>query len=164
MRIRRHHGGRHHITKHKTHTKKGHGGGSGGSTSHVLTGAAIVNALNNDPTALASLANEIAGNLLSGGFAATIIAAIEAVIGSTQNTAAGRLLAGTVSTHAGALQLNGASQPTIAMVFVNGAATAAACYVPTHLRATLATGQDVFVLPINGNMDDLQIFSIRNVF
>lgn len=127
-----------------------------------MSAAQILSVLESDPAAFSQLVQDIASALFSSGFSAEIIDAIEAITGT--GIKAGTLLAGTVSTLAGALQLNGSSQPVIAMVFLNGAATASACYVPTHIRASLATGQDVFVEPINGNLNDLQIFSIRNVF
>lgn len=134
------------------------------TTTSVGSGGAIVNALHNDPAALATLVQDIASALFSSGFSQEIILAIEAVVGSAQASGAGRLIAGTVSNLAGALQLNGSSQPIIAMVFLNGAATAVPVYVPTHIRATIATSQEVWVMPVNGRMDDLMIFSIRNVF
>ncbi len=163
MRIRIHKGHgttTHHTRKTATH-HKGTKAKSGGSTSS-LTASEIISRLENDPQAFSQLVQDIASALFSSGFSAEIIDAIEAITGSGLRP--GTLLAGTVSTLAGALQLNGSNLPVIAMVFLNGSATASACYVPTHIRANLATGQDVFVEPINGNMNDLQIFSIRNVF
>lgn len=127
-----------------------------------MTAAEIVSVLERDPAALSQLTNDVSSALFSSGFSAEIITAIESVIQLTPQ--AGIVLAGTVSTLAGALQLNGSGQPVIAMVFLNGSATASACYVPTHIRPTLASGQDVYVGPINGDMSNLQIFSIRNVF
>ncbi len=169
MRIRIHKGHGTHHPKAKTphtpkhHPKKGtHHTGHGSGSSSKMSASEIVSVLENDPHALSQFVQDVASALFSSGFAAEIIAAIEAVTGS--GIQAGLLLAGTVSTLAGALQLNGSSQPVIAMVFLNGAATASACYVPTHIRANLATGQDVYCEPINGDMSNLQIHSIRNLF
>lgn len=174
LKVKHHHTGKkHHIgTKHghkghKSHTAHHHTGTgrqTGNRATTGLTGQAILSALHGDASALAALSADVASVLFSGGFAAEIIAAIEAVVGSSQTAGPGRKIAGTISTGTGALELNGSSQAYIAMVFLNGAATAVACYVPTHIRSQIATGQEVWVEPMNGSMNDLMIVALRNIF
>ncbi len=148
----------------KQQAKRKGSGAKENAGSRAMSGGAILSALQNDSTALAALTQEIGGNLLTSGFAIEIISAISAAINSGQAGGAGRLLAGAISSAAGALLLNGSSQAYEAMVYLNGSATAVACYVPTHLRATIASGQSVWVQPINGNMSDLVIVLLRNIF
>ncbi len=173
----------HHARKaatHATHTRKAasgskklriHLGKKGGKAKtasrttgghHALGGATVGGAVAGVP--LDQIVQQVESALLSGGFVANIITAIAQVIDGSQSSAAGRLVAGTIATATGALLLNGSSVPIAAMVFLNGAATATSCYVPTHLRASVAAGDEVWVIPINGSFADLQLFSIRNVF
>jgi hypothetical protein len=134
------------------------------SNTGTVTGNAVLAALMNDPNAMSQLMQALAGSLLSSGFTAEIIEAIESIVNTSSATTPGHLVAGTVSTLTGALQLNGSSVPDVAMVFLNGAATAVPCYIPTHIRSQIATGQEVWVMPVNGSYADLMVFSIRNVF
>src|SRR5487761_2293080 len=97
-RIHHHKTGVHH--KSKGHAK--HKGKTVGHKSHAGTGAvtgnAVLAALINDPAAMKQLTDAMASNLFSSGFTEEIVNAIEAVVQTTQGSAAGRKLAGQVST------------------------------------------------------------------
>jgi hypothetical protein len=113
------------------------------------------------PSAEDQLVDSVASRLLSGGFAAEIIAAIEAVLQSQRDDDPGRLLPGVVSNLAGAIQAAGGGEPAQAMVFLNGSSVAVPAVIPTYLLADIAAGQEVWVVSANGRRDDLMIHSIR---
>lgn len=134
-----------------------------GARTAIPPGNHLVGAITSDPRALAQLGDALIGHL-SVRYSPSIVDAIEQIVTKATAKTAGRVIPGKISTSSGALQLNGSSQAIAAMVFLNGAATAISCYVPTHLRSAIATGQEVWCMPINGNMSDVMILSLRNIF
>jgi hypothetical protein len=136
----------------------------GTSTKKQQSTSCLVATICNDPTALAALADALRGLLLDAPHIAALVDAIEAVNAGKQRNAPGKLYAGTIPNNASNLILNGSSQPITALVSLNGSSTPVSVYVPTHLRASIAIGQAVWVLAVNGAMSDLIVFSIRNIF
>lgn len=161
-----HHASHHHKTHH-SHSKKTHHSATGKkrTSSAVKSGfattAAAAAGIVAKPSATDQLIQQVASALLTGGFAAQIISAVEAVVGTQMSSAPGKLMAGVVSNSAGALQTPTGGEPYQAMVFLNGSAQAVPAVVPTHLIPDISTGAQVWVQAINGRADDLMIHSIR---
>lgn len=123
--------------------------------------AALVQAVLADPAALAALANAIGQHLLDAGLASQVVQIAQSVSAARGEHAPGHLLAGTVSTLAGALQAPSGSTGALAMVYINGASTATACAVPPHVWPDIATGQDVWVQQVNGTSGDYIVVAVR---
>ena len=122
-----------------------------------MNAAALVEALCADPQALAALAQA----LVRAGLADEVHASIDAALAQHRRTEAGRLLAGVVSTQVGAIIAASGGTPAKAMVFLGGSATAVACVIPPHLTASITTGVQVWVEPVNGSMADLLVVAAR---
>lgn len=122
-----------------------------------VSAASLVMLLTSDPEALSVLARA----LVTAGLADEVHASIDAALTQHRRSEAGRLLAGVVSTNAGALIAASGSVPAKAMVFLGGSTVAVACVLPPHLSASVTTGTQVWVEPVNGSMADLLIVAAR---
>ncbi len=139
-----------------------HGKSKGRPAAGALTAEALIALLSTDARAQQALAGLVMQQLLQGNFAAQVVRASAQLASASRARGPGTRLAGTVSTLAGAITgPTPGSAPCVAMVFLQGAATAVACYVPPHIVSDLATGQDVWVEPVNGSISDLMIVAVR---
>jgi hypothetical protein len=100
---------------------------------------------------------------LAPGVIAQIVNAVALMVGTQESKTAGRLIPGVISNLSGAIIQTDGTDPAECMVFLEGSTTAVPVYIPPQLLADVAVNQEVWVEPINGNMDDLHLHSIRNL-
>ncbi len=128
----------------------------------ALTAEGLVALLSGDSRAQTALAGLVMAKLLQANFAAHLVGASTQLASASRARGPGMRLAGTVSTLSGAITgPTPGSAVCVAMVFLHGASTAVACYVPPHIVPDLATGQDVWVEPVNGSITDLMVVAVR---
>lgn len=119
------------------------------------------NTANTPRWTLDQIAQRVLGMLLTPKFLRQLIDAMEAISATQARNAPGRLLAGKVGPNSTCL-ITGANGVSEALCYLNGGTTLVSCYVPSQLRSTIAINQDIWILPINGNLSDLVIAYIRN--
>lgn len=110
---------------------------------------------------LARLTEQVTRRLLGTDYSAKMIDAIEAVVFKRVNNGPGSLLAGVISSSAGAIQWASGGNPTTAMVFLQGGSVATPVYIPPHLEADIVISQEIWVTPVNGRRDDLVMVAVR---
>ncbi len=157
MRIRHH---RHHTVHHKAAKKKKTPSSTSRAAERVMLSQGQTSMSQAD-TQFAELVRQVSSALLTAGWMAEVVAAIEQVVESKLAAGPGNLIPGVVSNLAGGVQPANGSAPTLVMVFLNGSTLASPVYVPPHLVGDVAAGEEVWVRAANGNMHDLILDSIR---
>jgi hypothetical protein len=159
VRVKRTH---HHHTAHKGHHKGKKKAKAPSKAAERVLLAQGQTSMSQSNTQFAELVRQVSSALLSAGWMASVVDAIEQVIESKMASAAGNLIPGVISNLAGGVQPAGGGAPTLVMVFLNGSTLAQPVYVPPQLVADVAAGQEVWVRAANGNRQDLILDSIRN--